>query len=544
MSKVDLLCFENTSQPADWVLGDRHNVGASPSDLCQQVNTILAASTCHAFLFWNSAFYQPDPISISAILEKPGDLWHASLNLGVSGLPRCLDYVIPTWMLNRDPDPEIESSSWRVLLRACLVRTEVLRQIGFIYPEFETLEGAALEWGHRCAMSGVITRHVPQLLPQNPQPKKIIIPIEDELRFISLRYKKAWILWSAGRQALRHPLKSKQIVKAMRKIEQAPKHNQAPIYRRKNNIELERSPDVSISVILPTRGRYDYLDKCLQTICQQTIAPIEIICVDQNPTEKRQPEIYSRASSIPIRLIWQDGGGQCRARNAALDAAQGDWLFFADDDSEYPPETIENHFQLIQETGADSSTGLSLPPFEYTIPLEYRHTRLAYNLDTGNALIKRTAVLDAGGFDRNYDFGKGADTDLGMRLYLSGFLIMHNPNTRRIHYKADSGGLREYGAWWETRKIKFSQPRPAVTFTYYTLRYFKRYAWNEAILHNILFGNIPRHATRRLAIWRLLIYLTLEILRLPITAFQTRKSILGAQAMLRDGPRLITSLEP
>jgi GT2 family glycosyltransferase len=523
----------------DWDAGDTKTAGGDPGMVAMKASQLLDISSADAYLFWDRSLGKPDEAVVARAIEYPGDVWHAGLRLGAGGLPRLLDTVAPTWMLNCDPDPEIEASSWRVSLRACLVRTDALRQVGFIRSGFQTLDGAALEWGHRCAMNGVITRHIPWLLPENSSRHEVALPVEDELRFVAYRYKPVWTYWAAGRAVLRRPWRASRIARTWRELRQHDGPGGSALYSRPKTHDPTSALAHSISVILPTRGRYDYLDKCLETLRAQTLRPAQIVCIDQNEASDRRPELYARFDELPLHVIWQDGRGQSLARNAALEVANNEWLFFADDDSEYPPDTLEQHLRLCLQTGADGSTGLSLPPFEYNIPVEYRHPRLAYNLDTGNALIRRQAVLRAGGFDRNYDFGKGADTDLGMRLYLQGALLMHNPQARRLHYKAESGGLREYGAWWETRRIQLTQPRPAVTHSYWIMRYFERRAWREALMHNILFGNIPRHATRRASFWQILLHYLLEFLRLPLTYYQSRKSVLGAQAMLRNSPRLL-----
>ena len=120
-------------------------------------------------------------------------------------------------MLNKDPEPTIEATSWRISLDACLISTEVLRQLGGISPEFETLEGAALEMGHRYITRGAIVRHVPNLISQDILQNSFKIPLIDELRFIRYRFR-GWsyywvlfrILWrqyANPRQAIRLWLK-------------------------------------------------------------------------------------------------------------------------------------------------------------------------------------------------------------------------------------------------------------------------------------------------------------------------------------------------
>lgn len=548
-----ILLISNPETPpaVQWPLGEIIATLPTPGAVRQAVRS--TSSEPEAWLFWDGNLGIPDPAIIQKIMQLPGDLWHAGLRLGTAGLPRSMNTVTPTWMLNCDPAPDIEATSWRVSLRACLMRSTALRQVDFIRPEFQSLAGAALEWGHRCANQGVITRHIPWLLPEAfPNLQPIELPFEDELRFVHYGYKPFWAKWHLANKmaaaAFTRPWRMGKYWSAWKKVHGEPKTRpveQSSLFDSENaaysteRCPVEALPTPSISVILPTRGRYNYIGKCLETLRAQTMHPVQIICVDQNPAAERRPDIYESFADLPMQVIWQDVRGQSIARNAALQAAHGDWLFFADDDSEYPPDAIEQHYRLANATQADASTGLSLPPFAYTVPPEYRDVRLAYNLDTGNALIRRSAVLKAGGFDRHYDFGKGADTDLGTRLYLKGFLLMHNPNATRLHYKAESGGLREYGVWWETRQIANLQPRPVITRTYWIMRYLPKSTWRAAILHSVLFGAAPRHATQQTTKWKFLRYYLVEILRIPITLVQVYKSYRGAKAIFDEGPRLL-----
>ena len=65
----------------------------------------LPSSNSQAWLFWDAQLGLPDADQILEILSRPGDVWHAGLRLGMAGLPGMIDFVSPTWMLNRDPEP-------------------------------------------------------------------------------------------------------------------------------------------------------------------------------------------------------------------------------------------------------------------------------------------------------------------------------------------------------------------------------------------------------------------------------------------------------
>jgi GT2 family glycosyltransferase len=538
--RIDLIYLGRPSASTNWNHGNTLAIGASPEAVYQLVKKQANESKAKAWLFWDANLGTPSSEPVYEAIERPGDLWHAGLRLGMAGLPRLIHYVSPTWMLNCDPPFDIEATSWRLSLRACLVRTEVLRKLGSVRLGFQTLEGAGLEMGHRYLMQGVLTRHIPWLTREPLSGNFHKVPLEDELCFIRYRYKPVWWKWCLFRTIIAcrmSPFKVRRIHNSANSSSGEPQVKPLS-FKADHRLEISRE---RISVILPTRGRYQYLGRCLETLTQQTLPPFEIICVDQNPPEVRRPDLYEKYPNAGIQVIWQEEKGQSIARNRAIQEARGDWLFFADDDSEYSLDAMEQHLRLILQKGGDGSTGLSLPPFDYTIPKDYDQVRLAYNLDTGNALIRKAAILKVGGFDRNYDFGKGADTDLGIRLYLKGFLLLHNPLARRLHYKAASGGLREYGVLWETRQPSFLKPNPAPTYTYWMRRYFAREKWLEGLLNDLLFGGIPRKPTGRTSRLRILFHYLAWLIRLPLTFYQVCKSVHGSKALLARGPRLMES---
>src|ERR1700682_1437480 len=136
--QVDLLFFPARHQAGvEWELGDSRVLHDTLRTLAPVVDAWLQNSRADYCLFWDMELGLPDPAVVKEILVSPGDIWHAGLQLGLGGFPQFIDFVNPTWMLNRDADPHIVSTSWRMSLRAALIRTDVLRQLGTIDPGFD-----------------------------------------------------------------------------------------------------------------------------------------------------------------------------------------------------------------------------------------------------------------------------------------------------------------------------------------------------------------------------------------------------------------------
>jgi hypothetical protein len=101
-----------------------------------------------------------------------------------------------------------------------------------------------------------------------------------------------------------------------------------------------------VSVILPTYQGDAWVGDCLESVAAQT-APAgsyELIVV-QNGPPTRTPQIVaefaSRHPDLPIQLIETPTPGLSHARNLGLDAAQGEYVVFIDDDDRFGPQHLE-----------------------------------------------------------------------------------------------------------------------------------------------------------------------------------------------------------
>ncbi|HYX21603.1 MAG TPA: hypothetical protein VFA98_12235, partial [Thermoanaerobaculia bacterium] len=199
---VTLVWLGEGPAPA-WALGRSVSAVPTPASLSECLAREAGASPA-AWVFWSARAGALEPERVLAALSRPEDVWHAGLRLGLAGLPKAIDFVAPTWMLNGDPPPGIDATSWRVSLEACVVRAEVLRKLGGVRPEFQSLDGAGLELGHRWISRGALMRHRPSLLLDSPSPERGAgLPLEDEMRFVYYRFGRFWLRWSLWRSVLR-----------------------------------------------------------------------------------------------------------------------------------------------------------------------------------------------------------------------------------------------------------------------------------------------------------------------------------------------------
>lgn len=99
---------------------------------------------------------------------------------------------------------------------------------------------------------------------------------------------------------------------------------------------------VKVSIIVPVYNVYDYLDKCLKSIQNQTLKDIEVIVVNDGTKDTSQ-EIIDKYTSIDKRFkgYIKENGGLSDARNYGLKKARGEYIAFVDGDDYIEPDMYE-----------------------------------------------------------------------------------------------------------------------------------------------------------------------------------------------------------
>ena len=93
-----------------------------------------------------------------------------------------------------------------------------------------------------------------------------------------------------------------------------------------------------VSIIVPVYNVEAYLSRCLESIAAQTFRDFECILVDDGSTDSSPALCDEWAQRDPrFRVLHQKNGGISAARNSGMDAAQGQYLVFSDDDDTLHP---------------------------------------------------------------------------------------------------------------------------------------------------------------------------------------------------------------
>lgn len=150
-----------------------------------------------------------------------------------------------------------------------------------------------------------------------------------------------------------------------------------------------------ISVIVPIYKVEAYLDKCVQSIVDQTYSELEIILVDDGSPDRcgEMCEAWAKKDSR-IKVIHKENGGLSDARNAGLAVATGQMVSFIDSDDWIDPEFLQTLYDVLQEHDAQiAECGIRLVDEDGHV-LSYRGPGKAESIEKIEAL--RRLVLEDG----------------------------------------------------------------------------------------------------------------------------------------------------
>lgn len=104
-----------------------------------------------------------------------------------------------------------------------------------------------------------------------------------------------------------------------------------------------------ISVIVPVYNVEAYLDRCVQSIVDQTYKNLEIILVDDGSPDNcpAMCDAWAEKDSR-IKVIHQENAGGGAARNVALDVAHGELISFVDSDDYIEPHMYAHLLSLME----------------------------------------------------------------------------------------------------------------------------------------------------------------------------------------------------
>ena len=114
------------------------------------------------------------------------------------------------------------------------------------------------------------------------------------------------------------------------------------------------SEQYNVTVIIPVYNDEKYLSECIDSVIDQTLEEIEIICIDDGSSDRSLDIVNGyRKKYKYIRLLLQKHSGAGPARNLGIEAAQGKYIMFLDaDDQLFESNTLERLYLSAESNDA------------------------------------------------------------------------------------------------------------------------------------------------------------------------------------------------
>lgn len=112
---------------------------------------------------------------------------------------------------------------------------------------------------------------------------------------------------------------------------------------------MKKSSKVLFSIIVPVYNSENYINRCIRSICEQTIHNFELIIIDDGSTDNSGAmcDEFSKKDDR-IRVMHKKNGGVSSARNIGIDLAIGEFIVFIDSDDYVDPDYLDS-FKIEKE---------------------------------------------------------------------------------------------------------------------------------------------------------------------------------------------------
>ncbi len=171
---------------------------------------------------------------------------------------------------------------------------------------------------------------------------------------------------------------------------------------------------MTVSIVIPTHERPDFLERLLRSIEKQTYRDFEVIVVDDCSKKKTEYQcvIESFQERFP-RLIYvrnETNQGAPFSRNRGIRLAEGELIALVDDDDEWMPQKLEKQVDVFN--GSDESLGLvytwtkAMAKGKEVFSYQSQHEGNALSqllrecfIPSPSVMVKRSALIEGGLFD-------------------------------------------------------------------------------------------------------------------------------------------------
>lgn len=179
-----------------------------------------------------------------------------------------------------------------------------------------------------------------------------------------------------------------------------------------------------VAIVIPCFNQEGFLAAAIESAVRQTIAPREIIVVDDGSST----DLSKVTSDYPaVALIRRSNGGLAAARNSGLRVASSDKIVFLDADDLLAPDAVRSGLECFRESpnaafvyGAHRQVrGTSCSMTYWPVSTHQDLVRCNWVGMIGAVMFDRLALLEHGGFDESLGMCEDWDAYLRLSRHLS-----------------------------------------------------------------------------------------------------------------------------
>ena len=186
----------------------------------------------------------------------------------------------------------------------------------------------------------------------------------------------------------------------------------------------------TVSVVMPTYNHARYVRAAIASVLAQTHRELELVVVDNHSTDGTAECVHGFHDARVRYFTFRNNGVIAASRNFGARQARGEFIAFLDSDDAWAPEKLERQVAafpdervalvasgawIVEEdrVGRREFVGVSRRGFK-----EYSYTEVLKRspVITSAVVVRRSAFVEAGGFDESPDFVCVEDYDLWLRI--------------------------------------------------------------------------------------------------------------------------------
>ena len=252
------------------------------------------------------------------------------------------------------------------------------------------------------------------------------------------------------------------------------------IFRNKNKIKL--------STIIPVYNVEKYLANCLESVINQDLKDIEIICVNDGSTDGSL-SILKEYSKIDerIMIVNQKNHGQAIARNVGLSIASGEYIHFIDSDDYIGPNSYKKLYKISKKHNTDvtifnfiikdlagktiinpQKTNL---PREKVFSLKENQDYFMYNCAVWNKLFKKSFLVHNKILFQDYKMAE--DILFSIKSEITSHKMIYVDDRFYYHHARENSKVQTIGSDWydhlsvvkEIKTLAEKQPQNSIINT-------------------------------------------------------------------------------